>query len=207
MPGECKPVWTYWKAKSSAVLRGKRVGLITNHTGQDFQGRSTVELLAHAPGVQLVALFSPEHGIAGHADEKISSSKDPSTGLPVYSLYGEHLRPTDEMLKGIDALVFDVQDAGVRFYTYTTTMGYCMEEAAKHGIKFYVLDRPNPITGEIVEGPMLDPEKTSFVAYFPLAGPLRIDDRRAGAAFQHGESHQRRTARHSHEELAPQLFL
>ncbi len=154
-----------------ASLRGKRVGLISNHTGQDFQGRSTVELLAHAPGVQLVALFSPEHGIAGHADEKISSSKDTSTGLPIYSLYGEHLRPTDDMLRGIDALVFDVQDAGVRFYTYTTTMGYCMEEAAKRGIKFYVLDRPNPLNGEIVEGPMLDTEKTSFVAYFPV--PVR----------------------------------
>lgn len=154
-----------------APLRGKRVGLISNHTGLDAQGRSTVELLAHAPGVQLVALFSPEHGIAGHADDKVATSKDASTGLPVYSLYGEHLRPTDEMLKGIDALVFDVQDAGVRFYTYTTTMGYCMEEAAKRGIKFYVLDRPNPLNGEIVEGPMLDPEKTSFVAYFPV--PVR----------------------------------
>ena len=154
-----------------ASLRGKRVGLISNHTGLDFQGRSTVEVLKHAPGVQLVALFSPEHGIAGQADEKISSSKDASTGLPIYSLYGEHLRPTEEMLKGIDALVFDVQDAGVRFYTYTTTMGYCMEEAAKRGIKFYVLDRPNPLGGEIVEGPMLDTEKTSFVAYFPV--PVR----------------------------------
>ena len=154
-----------------ASLKGKRVGLISNHTGQDSQGRSTVELLAHAPGVQLVALFSPEHGIAGHADDKVASSKDASTGLPVYSLYGEHLRPTDDMLKGIDALVFDVQDAGVRFYTYTTTMGYCMEEAAKRGIKFYVLDRPNPLNGEIVEGPMLDAEKTSFVAYFPM--PVR----------------------------------
>ena len=159
------------ESEKFSMLRGKRIGLITNHTGQDFQGRSTVELLAHAPGVQLVSLFSPEHGIAGHADEKISSSKDPSTGLPVYSLYGEHLRPTGEMLQGLDALVFDVQDAGVRFYTYITTMGYCMEEAAKHGIQFYVLDRPNPITGDIVEGPMLDPEKTSFVAYFPL--PVR----------------------------------
>ena len=154
-----------------ASLRGKRVGLISNHTGLDFQGRSTVEVLKHAPGVQLVALFSPEHGIAGQADEKISSSKDASTGLPIYSLYGEHLRPTEEMLKGIDALVFDVQDAGVRFYTYTTTMGYCMEEAAKRGIKFYVLDRPNPLNGEIVEGPVLDTEKTSFVAYFPV--PVR----------------------------------
>ena len=91
--------------------------------------------------------------------------------MPIYSLYGDTLRPTDEMLKGIDALVFDVQDAGVRFYTYTTTMAYCMEEAAKRGIKFYVLDRPNPLNGEIVEGPMLDADKTSFTAYFPL--PVR----------------------------------
>jgi uncharacterized protein YbbC (DUF1343 family) len=159
------------EAQKFAPLRGKHVGLITNHTGQDFQGRTTIELLAHAPGVQLVALFSPEHGIAGHADENVASSKDASTGLPIFSLYGEHLRPTDEMLQGIDALVFDVQDAGVRFYTYTTTMGYCMEEAAKHGIPFYVLDRPNPINGEIVEGPMLDADKTGFVAYFPL--PVR----------------------------------
>jgi uncharacterized protein YbbC (DUF1343 family) len=159
------------EAEKFAALRGKHVGLITNHTGMDFQERSTVNLLAHAPGLQLVALFSPEHGIAGHADEKLPKSQDASTGLPIYSLYGEHLRPTDEMLQGIDALVFDVQDAGVRFYTYTTTMGYCMEEAAKRGIAFYVLDRPNPLNGEIVEGPMLDAEKTSFVAYFPI--PVR----------------------------------
>jgi len=154
-----------------APLRGKHVGLITNHTGVDFQGRSTVEMLKHAPGVELVALFSPEHGLAGRADEKVASSKDPSTGLPVYSLYGDHLRPSDEMLAGIDVLVFDVQDAGVRFYTYTTTMAYCMEEAAKRGIAFFVLDRPNPLGGEIVEGPMLDADKTSFVAYFQL--PVR----------------------------------
>jgi uncharacterized protein YbbC (DUF1343 family) len=159
------------EAQKFAPLKGKHVGLITNHTGLDFQGRTTIELLAHAPSVQLVALFSPEHGIAGHADESVSSSQDPSTGLPIYSLYGDSKRPTDAMLKGIDALVFDVQDAGVRFYTYTTTMGYCMEEAAKHGISFYVLDRPNPIGGEIVEGPMLDADKTSFVAYYPL--PVR----------------------------------
>jgi len=159
------------EAQKFAPLRGKRIGLITNHTGVDFQGKSAIELLARASGVQLVALFSPEHGIAGHADEKVASSKDASTGLPIYSLYGEHLRPTDEMLKGLDALVFDVQDAGVRFYTYTATMGYCMEEAAKHGIAFYVLDRPDPMNGEIVEGPMLDAEKTSFVAYYPV--PVR----------------------------------
>ena len=159
------------EAQKFAPLRGKHVGLITNHTGVDANGKTTIELLQHAPGVQLVALFSPEHGLAGVFDEKIASSKDRSTGLPVYSLYGDTRRPTDEMLKGIDTLVFDVQDAGVRFYTYTTTMGYCMEEAAKRGISFYVLDRPNPIGGEIVEGPMLDPDKTSFVAYFPL--PVR----------------------------------
>ncbi len=154
-----------------AELRGKHVGLITNHTGVDAAGRSTQEILMHAPGVQLVALFSPEHGMAGMREEKISSAKDSVTGLPVYSLYGETRRPTEEMLAGIDALVFDVQDAGVRFYTYTTTMAYCMEEAAKRKIAFYVLDRPNPIGGEIVEGPMLDADKTSFTAYFPI--PVR----------------------------------
>ena len=159
------------ESQKFAALRGKHVGLITNHTGLDSQGRSTLELLSHAPSVQLVALFSPEHGLAGRNDEKIASSKDPSTGLPVYSLYGETRRPTDEMLKGIDTLVFDVQDAGVRFYTYTATMAYCMEEAAKHNIAFFVLDRPNPLGGEIVEGPMLDADKTSFVAYYPL--PVR----------------------------------
>jgi len=159
------------EAQKFVPLRGKHIGLITNHTGLDSQGRSTADVLSHAAGVQLVALFSPEHGLAGRNDEKISSTKDPSTGLPVYSLYGETLRPTEEMLKGIDALVFDVQDAGVRFYTYTATMAYCMEEAAKHNIAFFVLDRPNPLGGEIVEGPMLDPDKTNFVGYFPL--PVR----------------------------------
>jgi len=156
------------EAEKFAPLRGKHVGLITNHTGVDAQGRSALQLLGHAPGVTLVALFSPEHGLVGHADEKVASSREAETGLPVYSLYGDTLRPTDEMLKKIDTLVFDIQDAGVRFYTYTTTMAYCMEEAAKRGISVFVLDRPNPIGGEIVEGPMLDGDKTSFVGYFPL---------------------------------------
>jgi uncharacterized protein YbbC (DUF1343 family) len=159
------------EAQKFAPLRGKHVGLITNHTGLDSQGRSTVDVLSHATGFQLVALFSPEHGLAGRNDENVASTKDPSTGLPVFSLYGETRRPTDEMLKGIDALVFDVQDAGVRFYTYTATMGYCMEEATKHNIAFFVLDRPNPLGGEIVEGPMLDADKTNFVGYFPM--PVR----------------------------------
>jgi uncharacterized protein YbbC (DUF1343 family) len=159
------------EAEKFAPLRGKHVGLITNHTGLDYQERTTINVLAHAPGVRVIALFSPEHGIAGHSDEKLASSKDASTGLPIFSLYGDHLRPSDEMLRGIDVLVFDVQDAGVRFYTYTTTMAYCMEEAAKHNIAFIVLDRPNPLNGDIVEGPILDAEKTSFVAYYPL--PVR----------------------------------
>lgn len=154
-----------------APLRGKRIGIITNHTGVDGQGKSTIELLTHAAGVHVVALFSPEHGLAGRLDEKVSSSRDPATGLPVYSLYDENRRPTDEMLQGIDALVFDIQDAGVRFYTYTATMGYCMEEAAKRRIAFFVLDRPNPMGGETVEGPMLDADKTGFVAYYPV--PVR----------------------------------
>jgi len=158
-------------AEKFAPLRGKRIGLITNHTGLDAQGRSNVDLLAHAPGLQLVALFSPEHGLAGRNNERVASSKDPATGLPVYSLYGETRRPTDEMLQGIDALVFDIQDAGVRFYTYTVTMAYCMEEVAKRNMVFFVLDRPNPMGGEIIEGPMLDPDKTSFVAYYPI--PVR----------------------------------
>jgi uncharacterized protein YbbC (DUF1343 family) len=159
------------EAQKFAPLRGKRIGIITNHTGLDAQGKSTIDLLTHAPGVQVVALFSPEHGLAGRLDDKVWSSKDPATGLPVYSLYDENRRPTDEMLEGIDALIFDIQDAGVRFYTYTATMGYCMEEAAKHRIAFYVLDRPNPVGGEIIEGPMLDADKTGFVAYYPL--PVR----------------------------------
>jgi len=170
-PGRVQTGLDVLEAQKFAPLRGKHVGLITNHTGVDSQGRGTIELLSHAPSVQVVALFSPEHGLAGRSDEKIASTKDPATGLPVYSLYGETRRPTDEMLKGIDALVFDVQDAGVRFYTYTATMGYCMEEAAKRNIAFFVLDRPNPLGGEIIEGPMLDADKTNFVAYFPL--PVR----------------------------------
>jgi len=159
------------EAERFAPLRGKHVGVITNHTGLDAQGRTTIDALTHAPGIQMVALFTPEHGLGGNKDENVSSTKDPVSGLPVYSLYGETRRPTDEMLAGIDALVFDVQDAGVRFYTYTTTMAFCMEEAARRKIAFFVLDRPDPIGGEIVEGPLLDADKTSFTAYFRL--PVR----------------------------------
>jgi uncharacterized protein YbbC (DUF1343 family)/CubicO group peptidase (beta-lactamase class C family) len=155
-----------------AALAGKRVGLITNQTGMDRNGHSTIDLLAHAPGMKLVALFSPEHGIRGAEDANVNSSTDAATGLPIYSLYGATRRPANEMLTGIDTLVFDVQDAGVRFYTYITTMGYAMEEAARHHIAFYVLDRPDPIGGELIEGPILDRDKFSFVGYFQL--PVRI---------------------------------
>jgi len=170
-PGRVQTGLDILEIQKFSALRNKHIGLITNHTGVDSQGRSTVDLLSRAPGVHLVALFSPEHGLLGRNDEKISSGKDASTGLPIYSLYGDTLRPTDAMLQGIDTLVFDVQDAGVRFYTYTATMAYSMEEAAKRKIAFYVLDRPNPIGGQVVEGPVLDADKTNFVGYFPL--PVR----------------------------------
>ncbi|HYA89483.1 MAG TPA: DUF1343 domain-containing protein, partial [archaeon] len=154
-----------------ASVRGKRVGLITNQTGVDAKGRRTIDVLAHAEGMNLVAIFSPEHGIRGNADAAIANATDATTGLPVFSLYGETRRPTEAMLKGIDALVFDIQGAGVRFYTYVTTMAYSMAEAAKHRIPFIVLDRPDPIGGDVIEGPMLDRDRLSFTGYFPM--PVR----------------------------------
>ena len=158
-------------ADQFAPLAGKRIGLITNHSGRDVNGHHIVELLQQTPNVKLVALFSPEHGLYGNVDEKVASGTDPKTGLPIYSLYGKTLRPTAEMLQGIDALVFDIQDAGVRFYTYITTLAYMMEGAAKNNIDFYVLDRPNPIDASQVQGPVLDRDIRSFTAYFPL--PIR----------------------------------
>jgi uncharacterized protein YbbC (DUF1343 family) len=147
-------------------LAGKRVGLITNQTGLDRTGRRNVNLMRQA-GIAVAALFSPEHGILGREDRPgIQDTNDPATDIPVFSLYGNTLRPTPEMLKGIDALVFDIQDVGVRFYTYETTMAYAMEAAAKAGIPYYVLDRPNPIAGTRVEGPLLDVGATSFVGYW-----------------------------------------
>ena len=161
------------EAEKFAPLRGLRVGLITNHSGIDSTGQRTLDLLYKTPVLKLVAIFSPEHGFFGTVDDasSISSIREPKTGLPVYSLYGEVDRPTDMMLKGLDALVFDIQDVGVRFYTYITTMGYVMEAAAKKGIAFYVLDRPNPITGSFVQGPIMEKNLKSFVGYFPM--PVR----------------------------------
>ncbi|MFQ5723731.1 MAG: exo-beta-N-acetylmuramidase NamZ domain-containing protein, partial [Terriglobia bacterium] len=154
-------------------LRGKRVGLITNQTGRTREGRRTVDVLAEAEGVELVALFAPEHGLEGKVEMEgaVADAVDARTGLRVFSLYGDTRRPTPEMLDGLDVLVFDIQGAGVRYYTYMTTMAYAMEEAAKRGIEFVVLDRPTPLNGAKVEGPMLDPDRLSFEGYFPL--PLR----------------------------------
>jgi uncharacterized protein YbbC (DUF1343 family)/CubicO group peptidase (beta-lactamase class C family) len=152
-------------------LAGLRIGLVTNQTGRDRSGRSTIDVLFKAPGVKLVALFSPEHGIRGLADEKVSDTKDEQTGLPIYSLYGESRRPKPEQLKDIDALVYDIQDVGTRFYTYIATLGLVMEEAAKAKLPVFVLDRPNPINGIDVEGPIADADKLSFTAYHTL--PVR----------------------------------
>ena len=153
------------------LLRGKRVGLITNSSGLDSRRRRNLDLM-RAAGVNVVALYSPEHGFATLEDRPgIEDSRDPATGVHIFSLYGKTLRPTPEMLAGIDILVFDMQDLGVRFYTYPATMLYAMQEAAKAKIPFVVLDRPNPLTGQHVEGPMIDANNLSFVGAFPL--PLR----------------------------------
>lgn len=158
------------------VTQGKkRVGLLTNQTGVDSRGRRTIDVLAQAPGVSLDAIFSPEHGVTGTLDTTdIANSKDAATGVPVYSVYGgtdAARRPAPEVLKDLDTIVVDIQDAGTRFYTYETTLGYFLEAAAKAGIEIMVLDRPNPITGSIVQGPVADPGHESFTDYFAL--PVR----------------------------------
>jgi uncharacterized protein YbbC (DUF1343 family)/CubicO group peptidase (beta-lactamase class C family) len=152
-------------------LIGLRIGLVTNHTGRNLAGKQTIDILKEAPNVKLTALFSPEHGIRGALDEKVSDSTDEKTGLPVYSLYGETRRPKPEQLKDLDALVFDIQDVGSRFYTYISTLQHVMEEAAKAGKPIFVLDRPNPINGVDVEGAVADPDKLTFVATHTL--PVR----------------------------------
>jgi uncharacterized protein YbbC (DUF1343 family)/CubicO group peptidase (beta-lactamase class C family) len=159
------------RAEGFTSLRGKRVGLVTNHTGRARDGATTIDLLRNAKGVTLVALFSPEHGIRGILDASVPSDKDEKTGLTINSLYGDTRRPTAQMLQGIDTMVIDLQDVGARFYTYITTMAYVMEEAAKRKIHVVVLDRPNPIGGFQIEGPALDPAQLSFVGYFPM--PIR----------------------------------
>lgn len=149
-------------------LAGRRIGLITNHTGLTRDGKMIHELLARRTDLRLVALFAPEHGFAGVLDEKVADSRDPATGLTIYSLYGRTTTPTDEMLQGIDALVFDIQDIGARFYTYVATMGNGMRAAARKGIPYFVLDRPNPITGLYVAGPLADADKLGFTAFWRI---------------------------------------
>jgi uncharacterized protein YbbC (DUF1343 family)/CubicO group peptidase (beta-lactamase class C family) len=169
---EVRPGIDVLVAEKFARLKGRKVGLVTNHTGRDRRGRSTIDLLHGAEGVQLVALFSPEHGIRGELDQpNVGDTKDARTGLPVWSLYGQRRQPDAETLQGIDTLVFDIQDVGCRFYTYISTLGLVLEAAAEHKIKVVVLDRPNPIGGIVVEGPILDAGRESFVGYHAL--PVR----------------------------------
>lgn len=154
-----------------AELGGRKLGLVTNHTGLDKDGRTTIDLLHAAPNVELKCLFGPEHGIRGEVDEKVGDGTDAQTGLPVFSLYGERLKPTPEQLADLDTLVYDIQDVGCRFYTYISTLGHILEAASEGNLRVVVLDRPNPITGKHVEGPIADADKLSFVAYYPL--PVR----------------------------------
>ena len=153
------------------ILEGKRLGLITNETGQTSELVPTIDALREHPKLNLVALFGPEHGVRGYAQAgaRVSSNVDPGTGLPVYSLYGESLKPTPQMLSEVDAIVFDIQDAGVRFFTYMSTLAHVMQAVADTHIEIVVLDRPNPITGTRVEGSVLDPDFASFVGLYPIA--------------------------------------
>ena len=155
-----------------AALRGKRVGVIANQTAVDASGRSTVDALFAEKGLTLAAIFSPEHGFRGdrRGGDGVPNSEDAVTGLPIYSLYGRTRRPTDAMLRGLDVLVFDMQDVGARQYTYLSTMALCMEEAAQRGLEFVVLDRPNPLGGEELEGQILK-GPFDFTGYFPV--PVR----------------------------------
>ncbi len=153
-----------------APLKGLRIGLVTNHTGHDRQRNPTIDLLMNAPGVELKALFSPEHGLRGLMDQHVGDSVDEKTGFPIFSLFGDRQKPTPDQLKDLDALVLDIQDVGCRFYTYTSTLGLTLEAAGENGKKYFVLDRANPLNGVIVDGPVLS-GKTSFVGFHSI--PLR----------------------------------
>ena len=170
-PGGVVPGIEVLLSDSLHLLQGKRVGLITNQSGRDRHGNSDIDLLYHAPGVKLVALFGPEHGLRGAAEagETVASSTDSATGLPIYSLYGATKAPTPAMLANVDVLVYDIQDVGARIYTYEWTMALSAEAAGRAGKRFVVLDRPDPIRGDLVEGGVLDPKYRSFVGEFPVA--------------------------------------
>lgn len=152
------------------ILQGKRIGLVTNQTAVDSKLLSDIDILHQAPGVTLVALYGPEHGVRGDfaAGDRVESYTDPSTGIPVFSLYGDVRKPTPEMLQGVDVLVYDIQDNGCRSYTYISTMGLAMEAAAEQHIPFVVLDRPNPLGGLKIEGNIVEPDFISFIGQFPI---------------------------------------
>jgi uncharacterized protein YbbC (DUF1343 family) len=158
------------EARQFDILKGKRVGLITNPTGIDSKLKTTIDILNEAEGVNLVALFGPEHGVRGDhaAGDYVENFNDPKTGIPVYSMYGKTRKPSPEMLKNIDVLVYDIQDIGSRSYTYISTLGLAMEAAAENNIEFVVLDRPNPLGGIKMEGLLTEPEFVSFVSQFPI---------------------------------------
>lgn len=153
-----------------APLKGKKVGLLTNPTGVDNNLKSTVDILAEAPGVELVALYAPEHGVRGdvHAGDKVDNFTDPATGVPVYSVYGKTRKPTPEMLKDVDVLIYDIQDNGCRSYTFISSMGLAMEACAELGKEFMVLDRPNPVGANKIEGNLVEDSCISFVSQFPI---------------------------------------
>lgn len=167
---QVKPGIEVLRDNGFASLQGKRVGLITNPTGVDNNLVSSVDILANAPGVKLVGLYAPEHGVRGdvHAGDKVDGSVDKATGVPVYSIYGKTLKPTPEMLKDVDVLIYDIQDNGCRSYTFISTMGKAMEACAEQGKKFMVLDRPNPISGNKIEGNLVEDSCYSFVSQFPI---------------------------------------
>ena len=171
--GRVEPGIQVLLSDSLHLVRGRRVGLITNHTGIDAKGVASIDRLVEAPEVELVALYSPEHGIRGteRGGDQIESGSDPKTGLPIHSLYGATRKPTPEMLEGIEVLLFDIQDVGARYYTYVSTMALAMEAAGEAEVPFVVLDRPNPIGGLAVQGTILDPEFSTFVGLFPV--PMR----------------------------------
>jgi uncharacterized protein YbbC (DUF1343 family) len=157
------------EAEGFAAVRGKRIGLLTHPAGVNRRGESTVTVLQRAPDTRLVCLFAPEHGLYGtdKASAQIEDSTDPRTGLPVYSLHGRNRKPTPAQLQGLDALVIDLQDIGVRSYTYNVVMRYAMDSCVRQGVEIIVLDRPNPLGGEIVDGPLLDRANFSGVGAFP----------------------------------------
>jgi len=160
------------------LIKGKNVGLVVNHTALLADGRHLVDAMSEREDVKLVALFGPEHGVRGDTTGAVPDAVDPATGVPMYSLYGKTYKPTPDMMKGIDVMIFDIQDVGARFYTYISTLGYAMEAAAEHGIPFIVLDRPNPIGGLYVDGPIRDDTLKSFVAFgkMPVAHGMTVGE-------------------------------